>query len=64
MMDYAQQLNAIRIELERVIVNMTSKVTNIVSLGLVGYLPISVLVLSLFLQYLSPQAISLFAKVN
>lgn len=32
-------------ELERAIINVTSKVTNLVTLCLVGYLPISVLVI-------------------
>jgi hypothetical protein len=43
--DCTQQLRTRQAELERAIINVTSKVTNLVALGLVGHLPISVLVL-------------------
>lgn len=41
----SQQLETTKFELERAIVDVTSKVTNLVTLCLVGYLPLSVFVI-------------------
>ena len=55
--DCTRQLRATQAELERGIINVTSKVTNLVALGLVGHLPISALVLPhSFFDSLPPQA--------
>lgn len=43
--EITQQLKTTQFELERAIINVTGKVTNLVTLSLVGYLPISVLVI-------------------
>lgn len=40
--EVTQQLKTAQFELERAIINVTGKVTNLVTLCLVGYLPISV----------------------
>lgn len=43
--EVSHQLETTQFELERAIIDITSRVTNLVTLCLVGYLPISVLVI-------------------
>ena len=56
MADCTQQLRTTQTELERGIINVTSKISNLVALGLAGHLPISVLVLPHSFDLLPPQA--------